>query len=36
MKKALLSLLMLFLGTTLFAQVLFTENFSGGTMPPTG
>jgi hypothetical protein len=36
MKKALLSMVLTFLGTTLFAQVLFTENFSGGTMPPTG
>lgn len=36
MKKALLSLFLAFTGTTLFAQVLFTQDFSGGTMPPTG
>lgn len=36
MKKVLLSLLLAFIGTSLFAQVLFTQDFSGGTMPPTG
>lgn len=36
MKKVLLSLFLAFMGTSLFAQVLFTQDFSGGTMPPTG
>lgn len=36
MKKVLLSLFLAFMGSTLFAQVLFTQDFSGGTMPPAG
>jgi hypothetical protein len=36
MKKVLLSLFLAFLGTSLFAQVLFTQDFSSNTMPPAG
>jgi len=36
MKKVVLSVIMLCLGTSLFAQVIFTQDFSSGTMPPTG
>jgi hypothetical protein len=36
MKKVLLSLILACLGTSLFAQVLLNQDFSGGIMPPTG